>query len=218
MSEIIVSFPAAHIAALKLFAGQADARSYLSGICLEIGPTEGRAIATDGSILGVFRKAWTEPLDIAAPLRSINIPNALLAHVKAKGLDVEFAIGEPDKTYRYPVRVNFMGVSAGGFTTEGIYPDYRRVIPSRASGDFALLVPENVARLEKARNLLFPGAKPKRLSAAVIPNGQGGALICLGEPDFTGVLMPYRLNAEGGFSKDAPAWVSDYLEAAESLV
>ena len=75
--EIKLTVRAEAIAVLKLFASDKDVRYYLNGINLEIGATESRLVATDGSMLGCFRVESEQP-EVDAPLTDIIIPNDLL--------------------------------------------------------------------------------------------------------------------------------------------
>ena len=204
--EIKLTVPARYIAVLKLFAAEKDMRSYLNGICLEIGRTESRLVAINGHMLGCFRVASDQP-DIDNPLTSICIASDLLKHIKPAG-DVEFVIGAPvsDTDGRREVRITYAELSIFGHTTEAHYPDWRRVIPDKVSGEAAQFNPEYIGRLAKAWACLHGKGQP---FVSVAHSGDSSALIGLGCVDFVGVIMPIR-TVNFSIPDTRPDWVSDF--------
>ena len=218
--EIKLTVRAEIIAALKLFAADKDVRFYLNGINLEIGATESRLVATNGHSLGCFRVQSEQP-GVVAPLSNIIIPNDLLKPIKSKGT-VEIAIGpletkknekgeEVPVSYARPVTLTYAGVSMSGKTLDGVFPDYRRVIPSKVTGKPAQFNPCYVGTLAKAYIALHGG---KGLPLVGIGfNGKDGALIDLADENFVGVLMPMRPNAVA-MPHTPPDWWADSLRIA----
>jgi len=204
--EIQLTVPAKYIAVLKLFAAQKDIRQYLNGICLEIGRTESRIVATNGHILGCFRVVSDQP-DIDKPLTSICIASDLLKHIKPAG-DVEFVIGAPvsDTDGRREVRITYAGLSIAGHTTDARYPDWRRVMPQKVSGEAAQFNPEYIGRLAKAWGYLH-GKKHSLVGIGY--NGQGCALISLQDSDFIGGIMPIT-DGHVAVPATPPEWFSDF--------
>ena len=204
--EVKLTVPAKYIAALKLFTAEKDIRYYLNGICLEIGRTESRIVATNGHMLGCFRVVSDQP-DIDKPLTSICIASDLLKHIKPAG-DVEFVIGAPvsDTDGRREVRITYAGLSIAGHTTDARYPDWRRVIPDKVSGESAQFNPEYIGRLAKAWACLHGKKNPL---VGIGYNGQECALIGLQDSDFIGAIMPISTGYVA-IPSARPDWVSDF--------
>ena len=212
--EIKLTVRAEIIAALKLFAADKNVRSYLNGINLEIGATESRLVATNGHSLGCFRIESEQP-EVTTPLGNIIIPNDLLKPIKAKGM-VEITIGEletkdngkgeevPVSNAR-PVTLTYAGLSMSGKTLDGMFPDFRRVIPSKVSGEAAQFDPAYVGQLAKVAAALY--GKNKYVGIGF--NGNGAALLDFGNENGVGVLMPLRPNAVT-VPQTPPSWAHDY--------
>lgn len=215
MSEITLTVPAEYIAVLKLFAPINDVRYYLNGINLEISAQETRLIATDGARIGVFRLQVEQPT-VTTPLSDIIIPNDLLKLVKTKG-NVTFTLGEcaGKEDNARPVTVACAGGSLVGATINGVFPDYRRVIPATVTGaphqfDLCLL-----GDIGKAWRLLHGGKGP--CQATIGFNGEGRpALFDLGIRDFVGVIAPLRIFPEPLCAP--PSWATDELSSSTDLV
>jgi len=214
--EIKITVRAEIIAVLKLFAADKDIRFYLNGINLEIGATESRLVATNGHILGCFRVESEQP-DVDAPLTNIIIPNDLLKPIKPTGL-VEITIGEletkdngkgeevPVSNAR-PVTLTYAGLSMSGKTVDGRFPDFRRVIPSKVSGQPAQFDPRLIGTLAKAWSILHGGKGPHCVGLGF--NGNDVALITLADENFVGVIMPMSPRANTA-PETPPSWVHDY--------
>lgn len=209
--EILV--PAKVLAAARLFAAENDIRFYLCGISLEIGRGETRIIATDGALLGCFRVESAQPT-VKAPINDVIIPNALLTGIKPAAGDVLITLGAPfavsdDKgaPLSYPVTLTQGGVVFGGNTIAGVYPDYRRVIPRRVSGECAHFDARLIAKLAKIEAILNGKGG---LHVVIGHNGPGGAALVRieGQDNFIGVLMPLRPKAVQVWT-EAPAWAHD---------
>lgn len=214
--EIKLTVRAEAIAVLKLFASDKDVRYYLNGINLEIGRKETRLVATDGAMLGCFRVESEQP-DVDAPLTNIIIPNDLLKAIKPSGM-VEITIGEletkddgkgekvPVSNAR-PVTLTYAGLSMSGKTMDGKFPDFRRAIPAKVSGQPAQFDPRFTGTLAKAWSILHGGKGPHL--AAIGFNGNDGALIDLADENFVGVIMPLRPHAVTA-PETPPCWAHDY--------
>lgn len=226
--EITLTVPAEFIAVLKLFASEKDVRYYLNGIGVEIGATESRLVATDGAMLGCFRIVSEQP-EVTAPLTNIIIPNDLLKQIKPKGT-VEITLGplemkdngkgeEVPVSHSRPVSIAHAGVSVSGKTIDGVFPEFRRAIPSKVSGQAGQFDPRFTGTLAKAWSILHGGKGPHLVGIGF--NGTDGALIDLAYEDFTGVIMPLRSNAITA-PVASPPWCTDSLrvatDSAEDLV
>lgn len=228
--EIKLTVPAEFIAVLKLFASEKDFRYYLNGIAVEIGATESRLVASNGAMLGCFRIMSEQP-EVTAPLTNIIIPNDLLKQIKPKGT-VEITIGplemkDNGKGEEVPVSnsrsvsIAHAGVSVSGKTIDDVFPEFRRVIPSKVSGQSAQFDPRFTVTLAKAWSILHGGKGPYCVGIGF--NGNDGALISLANDDFTGVIMPIHLHAVVA-PVASPSWVYDRelrgvaTDSAEDLV
>lgn len=217
--EIKLTVRAEIIATLKLFAADNDVRDYLNGINLEIGTTEARLVATDGSCLGCFR-IECEQQNISRPLTNIIIPNELLKTIKPKGL-VQITIGDLETKdngkgeqvpvgYTRPLTLTYAGLSISGETINGVFPDWRRVIPSKVSGEPAQFNPAYIGTLAKAYTALHGKKTP---FVGIGFNGKDAALIDLGDENFIGILMPLRPEASTA-PQIPPSWLTDSLRIA----
>ena len=215
--EIKLTVRAEAIAVLKLFVANKDVpHDYLNGINLEIGRKETRLVATDGSMLGCFRVESEQP-DVDAPLTDIIIPNDLLKAIKPSGL-VEITIGEQETkdngngekvpvSNARPVTLTYAGLSMSGKTVDSKFPDFRRVIPAKVSGQPAQFDPRLIGTMAKAWSILHGGKGPHL--AAIGFNGNDCALLDLADENFVGVIMP--MSPRAVVAPDAPpSWAHDY--------
>lgn len=221
--EIKLTVRAEIIAVLKLFAADKDIRNCLNGINLEIGRRESRFVATNGVVLGCFRIESEQP-EVGAPLTNIIIPNDLLKPIKPSSGLVEITIGDPDKddgggkdgpvSNIRPVTLTlaYDGLSLSGKTLDGAFPDYRKVIPSKVSGQPAQFDPRLIGILGKAWSILH-GSK-RNYYARLGLNGEAAALVSLGTEDFVGVIAPMRVDA-ADIPDAPPSWVYDDLQAVD---
>lgn len=215
--EIKLTVPAEIIAALKLFAAVKDVRYYINGINLEIGATESRLVATNGHSLACAR--IESPQKIARePLTDIIIPGDLLKHIKGKG-EVVITVGPPETSTNTkgevvpvssarPVTLAYAGTTMSGKTLDGKFPTWRRVIPSKVTGEPAQFNPNYVGDLGKAYAALHGTKKDPKV--AIAHNGSDAALIDLGNEDFIAVLMPLRPGTVS-VPKAPPTWWADLL-------
>lgn len=210
--EIEIAVPARIVTCLSCFSGKKDVRYYLNGINLEIGATESRLIAANGALLGCFRVEYAQ-----SKIDSIIIPNHLLSHVKGKGR-VGITVGpleapkkgEPQSLAR-PLKVTCGEVLMEGNTLDGRFPDWRRLIPSKVSGEPAQYDLALLSLLAKAYTTLH-GAK-NGIRVGIGYNGGDAALVSLNDPDFVGVLMPWRPGVTPT-PRTPPDWWADSLRAA----
>lgn len=193
--------------ALLLFAAKADIRFYLNGLLIETGPLGTRAVATDGCTMA----AASLPM-LGAEAATLIVPrDALEAAIKAVGkgpvVSLEFAAGERNPDHPRAVTIEAGQASIKATELDGVFPQWRRVIPAKCSGELAQFDPEYLQAVRKAQ-LLIQGKRAKHLGIA--HNGQAAALARIGA-DFLAVVMPLRdLQPEG----EAPSWVSEPLTAS----
>lgn len=207
--EVLIRVEAKVIAALRNFVAPV-APETRDGILLEIGRRESRLVATDDYILGCVRLAYCEPDLPYAPISMI-IPLDLFAPVRTRG-EVTVVVTVPDTNplnNEYHVYVSCRGLSADGTSRAVKIIDWRRVIPRETNGKPAQLDTCLLARVEKARAVLF-GDNGERLLIA--HNGNDGpSVITAGAEEshyeFFGLIMPMRR----GEPRTAPPWAHDRL-------
>jgi len=178
--------------ALLLCAAKNDIRYYLNGIHFESTPGGIIAASTDGHRL----------LCINLPdqqVEGINclVPRALIeAAVKTKAQVIDVMIDGPSVT------LSSAGQNVSGSLTEGVFPDFRRVVPNSVSGiqgnEFNN---EYLIDFDKIGKLINGG------KASVLQNDVGfSALVHFDNENVIGVIMPLRHEAPKG-TVLRPAWL-----------
>lgn len=149
---MIVHVTGAALKAALLHAAKNDIRYYLNGICIEAHEKETRVIATDGHRAAVVRVS-AENVDVTPRTRFI-IPRATVESMKVSkaALKHPIAIEGPNDSGEYRATGGF-GVAIFQ-AVEGVFPDYRRVIPETTSGKLAQYNPAYLADMAKAAELL----------------------------------------------------------------
>ena len=176
--------------ALLLTAGKKDARIAINGIYVEYSKAGVLLVSTDGHRMSVARCDYDgEPFD---PF--------IINRLQVKNLKGKFYV---------PVKVTHEnGVITIGDTTlspiDAAYPYWwRRIIPSKLSGEPAYYNPAYYADLGKARHLLGF----RKDFTCLEMNGESGALDQI-TPDFFVVLMPIRRGIYFEKSR-VPDWISE---------
>ena len=178
--------------ALLLCAAKNDIRYYLNGVHFESTNNGIIAASTDGHRLICINL----PNEQAEGVKAL-IPRALIeAAVKTKSVYIEITIDGANVT------LSSMGQNVSGSLTEGVFPDYRRVIPNSVSGiqgnEFNN---EYLVDFDKIGKLVNGG------KASVLQNDVGmSALVHFDNPDVIGVIMPLRHEAPKG-TVLRPAWL-----------
>jgi hypothetical protein len=190
MSQSIISLR--HLKAASFCASSESTRCYLNGVYVTVEARCSTYVATDGHVLFACRSelfndeadntllgSWIIPIAICAPFKFTSA--AILT-----GTDKSLNLAQGNQSIPFePV--------------DGSFPDWRRVIPSEASGksdgvifDVALL-----SRLAKAGAVL--GLK----HPTWVSNGENAAPVCFGDSTYAfGVVMPMR--SKNKFSR--PDW------------
>jgi len=178
--------------ALLICAGKKDVRYYLNGVYFESSPNGLIAVATDGHRL----LAINLPNDHHEGVSAI-VPRALIEiAVKTKSPCIDISIENDIAT------LSSAGQSTSGALTEGKFPDYRRVIPEKASGErIADFNNEYLVDFDKIGKLLQGGEL-----ARVVQNGLSAAMVHFSDENAIGVVMPMRKEAIEGASY-RPTWL-----------
>ena len=177
--------------ALLLCAAKNDVRYYLNGVHFESSANGMIAAATDGHRLLCINL----PAENAPGIKNL-IPRALIeAAVKTKAPTIDITIEGGNVT------LASAGQSISGSITDGVFPDYRRVIPESVSGiqgnDFNNTYLVDFDKI----GALIGGGK-----ASVLQNGPGmSALVRFDNENAIGVIMPLRHDLHKNLSR--PAWI-----------
>lgn len=178
--------------ALLICAGKKDIRYYLNGVYFESSPHGLVAVATDGHRL----LAVNIPIKHNNEVKAI-IPRALIEiAVKTKMTEIDITLdGEH-------VTLASAGQSTSGALCEGKFPDYKRVIPEKASGErIADFNNEYLVDFDKVAKLLNSNSL-----ARVVQNGLSAAMVHFSDDNAIGVVMPMRKEAIEGASY-RPTWL-----------
>jgi DNA polymerase-3 subunit beta len=177
--------------ALLICAGKKDVRYYLNGVHFESSANGIIAASTDGHRLLCINL----PAENAPGIKNI-IPRALIeAAVKTKAPVIDISIEG------HQVTLSSAGQSISGSITDGVFPDFRRVIPNSVSGiqgnEFNN---EYLVDFDKIGKLLNGG------KASVLQNGTGmSALVKFTDENVIGVIMPFKHDLPASLTR--PAWV-----------
>lgn len=172
--------------AVSRFAAKSDIRYYLVGVYVEATATETRLVATDGHTMLIHRTpaknthAWTGiiPLDTVA---------AILKH-KTASKKVDFPIELHATANEHEHRIDYAGQAFIFKPVDGKFPDYRRVIPQKITGEPACYQPEYLQRVKDAAVDLGNG---KTAGFGMGYNGNSGA-VCRINDDCLAIVMPLR--------------------------
>jgi DNA polymerase-3 subunit beta len=178
------------IKALLVIAPKSDTRYYLNGALLEVKDDRAWLVATDGARMLILRPDSRMEGDNVRDGQWI-IPRDLLASVKVKkggALFLSLDQFSGDTAARARARVLTLNSETAAPTIDATFPDWRRVVPMTASGDWAHYDPQYVADFGTIAEYL----SGKRISARVHHNGTQGAPVELGVDNALGVVMPLR--------------------------
>ncbi|VVD75116.1 hypothetical protein [Pandoraea commovens] len=182
MSKAIVTVKPNIVKAMTHFAAKSDIRYYLNGILVEFVGSDAFLVATNGHRLAAFRGSADAPVD--KPRLAI-VPNELFRYVDAKRSAQPVAIHVDDD--------DTVGVTQGHVTMSakaipGIFPNWRKVVPSTLSGELAQFNPALLADIRTVTRLVHGSDGYPHIRH----NGQGAALVDIGDENFVIVVMPFR--------------------------
>lgn len=187
------------VKALLVIAPKSDTRYYLNGALLEVRDDRAWLVATDGNRLLVIRPAARMEGDDVRDGQYI-IPRDLLAGARVKkGGTLFLCVDQYQGENNGRARIFTGSTDMAAPTVDGRFPDWRRVVPTQASGAPAHYDPAYVGDFGTVAELLG-GA---RISARIHPNGTDAAPVDLGTDDALGLLMPLRAES---FPYARPDW------------
>lgn len=195
MSELnIVHLSLKSLKAALCIAAKEDIRYYLNGVLVEAGALVTRVVATDGHMLFAHDYKHGTPqwegkfiiqrdtLEMLTRPRQrsdvVQVEIIRLATHKDSVHEVEEA------RFVFPAQIGFKPV-------QGVFPDYRRVIPAKVSGEAGVYNSTLVAAMEKARKAMG-GLSHGHL--AVYQGGADGCALVDLPQGAIGVMMPFRNN------------------------
>ena len=197
------SFNLRALKAAAVASSSEETRYYLKSVCLEPRGTDALFIATDGHRLICFKEAG----EIGGFPQKIIIPAHIIAQIKVGARDVE-ARAELTVTEAGELAIRYDGVSYGFTPVDGTFPDWRRVVPMKVTGEAGHFNPEYVLDFTKAKRI----ASGKRDEAAQMqqngPNDPALVRMVFGNSvnlEGFGVLMPMRGPDLGAHER--PAWI-----------
>jgi DNA polymerase-3 subunit beta len=178
--------------ALLLLAAKKDIRYYLVGVNAEFSPSITRITATDGHKLGLYQidaqnagyGSLIIPADVINALPKCGAYDPELTFTKCDGNATGWTItGLPNSG-----QVVFQQL-------DGKFPDYVRVMNVKTDGLAASYNPEYLMQFLKVQHLL---GGSKKCTINLYQSGKSSAMVTLaGVPEFYGVIMPMRTDADG---------------------
>jgi len=174
----------------KHIAPKSDIRYYLNGVMLEVTPTARFYVATDGHKLAAIREDRQEgdvdgqyilPRDV---ILGVKIQKAGRNPVEYADLDVSGA--KP--------KLDYCGTGTVFAFIDGKFPDWRRVVPVKTTGETAQFNPDYLVALRDCAAATVGLGKYHGLYIA--HNGGGASLVQCASGDFIGVIMPLRMSAD----------------------
>lgn len=171
--------------AILKFAPSADIRYYLNGVLIEVSESRLFAVATTGTVLAAIRE---DDCEGCAPAQFI-IPHHMLAKLKASKLNPLVAVTYDDESHAITIDDTINGQTFTGRAIDGKFPDWRRVMPTSATGEAADFNPELLAVFSDAAHEL-DGTRTGKGLTYVHQNGPSAALVqLLSHSCFRGVIM-----------------------------
>jgi DNA polymerase-3 subunit beta len=184
--------------AARKIAASMDIRYYLNGVLIEIGEQETRYVATDGHGLIVIKDG------IGGVPFQIIVPNEVIDMLPAKTPSPAPTLTYDPERPRAECRIGDVMFTP----TDGKFPEYRKIIPTEASKEWAQIQPRYLIAFHEAARIAFP------VTNAYLefwPNGEKGVcLVTLGREDFAGAVMPFRPDGTPQFAQ----WAQRDLVAA----
>ena len=178
--------------ALLLCAAKNDVRYYLNGVHFESTNNGIIAASTDGHRLLCINL----PDQQAEGVKAL-IPRALIeAAIKTKAPTIDIMIDGANVT------LSSMGQNVSGSITDGVFPDFRRVIPNSVSGEGggAQFQTDYISDFDKIGKLINGG------KASLMLNGPlNTALVKYTDENVIGVLMPFKHELPTSLTR--PAWL-----------
>ncbi len=193
------------LAAVSRFCGADDARAYLMGVRVEVGPRDVVYIATDGKRLLALRqeKFRDDPDNDLTGRFTIPTPHCRAFKLKKDQDPIADLYGDNERLtlQKGDVEVTFTPLQDGEFV--GRWVDWRHIIPRPArSAEAGQFDHAQLATFQK-----FADDMPGGFYPYVVHNGRdGGALVRFSNMDAIGVVMPVKLDDQR--MAPLPSWAT----------
>lgn len=198
-----ITLPLAKLNAALVMAGKDDLRKCLNGVLVEVTPDKVLLVATNGAALIAIKSSAAR--DNPEPAQFI-IPRYLVEQA-AKSFDKKHAV-DVELTEDGLLKLSQYGGIVGGKPVEGMFPPWRRIVPSGKAvvASAPHVDPTYVTLFAKVAKEL--GHKNAVISLISTREDEGSALrVDMGLPTVTGVLLPLRRLPTSTWDSDKPDWV-----------
>ena len=172
-------------AATRFCADSKDVRLAIHGVLVEASSAGIRLAATDGHVLLVQRAAGEPDTDTWTGIIPSDVIKAALAWKGNKSLPIILIPGEPECRLTRATGEALVFVPA-----PGPFPDYRKAIPKKPSGEASFYDPDLLTRFKRAAEDLGSNLG----LFGLLPGGDGPGLVYLTD-DAVGVIMPMQAGA-----------------------
>jgi DNA polymerase-3 subunit beta len=200
----------AALKAVSLFSGVNDTRYYFNGVLIEANTLQTRLVATDGHTMGVHKRdAKDENTGVCKLIMPSDAVASLLKIKPASKALNDITLTVPDDIAAKPdqeMRAEFSGQIVIFKAIDGLFPDYRRVIPSKLSGEAAQFNAAYLYRCAKAAECF--GNKDGHFGIGY--NGQGAALARI-TSEMVAVIMPISNKVLPAAIAEDGAWARESL-------
>lgn len=179
-----------------LMAANGEIRYYLKGVQVIADEKRGKFYtATNGHVLGVYHEPWR---DGETPCSAeFIIPGDVVKAIKPRKRLDQAVLERVGEQWKFSA---LDGADLQFTPIDGKYPDVRRVIPTKPSGELAHFNYDYLADF----NRVGRDGWGMKYSVSVFPNGLSAALVKNGCADFVGAIMPLRVADD----ETLPDWLS----------
>lgn len=177
----------------KYIAPKEEVRYYLMGVQVEFTPDRIIYVATDGNILAAYAEPYGS--DETPINRQLIIPRevALKKRIKAK-IPLKYDIRDGKKH----AIINYFDAGIPFSEVEGVFPNWRNVIPQKISGEMAYYNPDLLAKISSAYKAIY---EQDVMAYPLQHNGRGPGIMTNGL-GFLTAIMPYLAEDP----QSIPAW------------
>lgn len=191
---------------LALIAGKKDIRYYLNGVHFEISDNGCYLVATDGSKMAIWHDSSFKSSEKITGIidRELIEQVAKAAPKTLNEIDLELTA-----THAY---IKFNDNIYTKALIDGVFPDWRRVVPEKIDNQAANFNPDMLMEFKKAAALITDA---KSAVVEIGFNGTGCSIVKINDPAFLGLIMPLRTSLDADkYSK--PLWI-DYQAPKSDL-
>ncbi|RSF08832.1 hypothetical protein [Achromobacter aegrifaciens] len=181
-----------------------DIRYYLNGVYVEATRDQTLVVATDGHRLILIRTQTENEVEDAESLIIAGDVAKRIVDGSIRSIR-QISMTRTDAG-KWHIPLFKWGVELSFGSVEGVFPNWRKVVPERTTGEPANFNPQYLADFQAAAHDYFGGSKGRLGLIEVSQNGRGGALVTptRKDGDFIGVVMPFE--AATNHKAEPPAW------------